>query len=395
MFLPNNEPQRLKLLNQYQILNTPQETVFDEIAQLAADICETPIALISLVDEQREWFKSKIGVNISEVPRNLSFGDYIILETEILIIPDILQDERFVNHPLVISHPYCRFYAGVPLINADGFALGSLCVMHTMPRTLNITQAKALKGLGKQVIRLLDLHQHKFLENSQEQREQAEVKLRSALAEKEVLLKEVHHRVKNNLQLVSSLLNLQAQTIKDPQILKAIQESQNRIESISLIHKNLYTNPNIGKIDIAEYINNLVTGILISYQITPGQISLQTNIDSVILNIDQAIACGLIINELISNSLKHAFSDAVSGEISISLYKNKNHDIEIIIRDNGIGLADNIGWNTTSSLGLSLVYDLVTEQLEGSITIERNQGTIFNIQFSQSTLHQSIGHGYT
>jgi len=395
MFLPNNEPQRLKLLNQYQILNTPQETVFDEIAQLAADICETPIALISLVDEQREWFKSKIGVNISEVPRNLSFGDYIILETEILIIPDILQDERFVNHPLVISHPYCRFYAGVPLINADGFALGSLCVMHTMPRTLNITQAKALKGLGKQVIRLLDLHQHKFLENSQEQREQAEVKLRSALAEKEVLLKEVHHRVKNNLQLVSSLLNLQAQTIKDPQVLKAIQESQNRIESISLIHKNLYTNPNIGKIDIAEYINNLVTGILISYQITPGQISLQTNIDSVILNIDQAIACGLIINELISNSLKHAFSDTVSGEISISLYKNKNHDIEIIIRDNGIGLADNIGWNTTSSLGLSLVYDLVTEQLEGSITIERNQGTIFNIQFSQSTLHQSIGHGYT
>ena len=258
--------------------------------------------------------------------------------------------------------------------------------MHTMPRTLNTTQAKALKGLGKQVIRLLDLHQHKFLENSQEQREQAEVKLRSALAEKEV-----HHRVKNNLQLVSSLLNLQAQTIKDPQILKAIQESQNRIESISLIHKNLYTNPNIGKIDIAEYINNLVTGILISYQITPGQISLQTNIDSVILNIDQAIACGLIINELISNSLKYAFPDAVSGEISISLYKNKNHDIEIIIRDNGIGLADNIGWNTISSLGLSLVYDLVTEQLEGSITIERNQGTIFNIQFSQSTLHQSIG----
>ncbi|MBS3027130.1 MAG: GAF domain-containing protein [Dolichospermum sp. DET50] len=167
MLLPNNERQRRKLLNQYQILNTPQETVFDEIAQLAADIFNTPIALITLVDEKREWFKSKIGVNISEVPRNLAFGSSIILEREILIIPDILQDERFVNHPLLIFHPHCRFYAGVPLINAHGFALGCLCIMDTMPRTLNITQAKALKGLGKQVIRLLDLHQHKFLENSQ------------------------------------------------------------------------------------------------------------------------------------------------------------------------------------------------------------------------------------
>ena len=100
------------------------------------------------------------------------------------------------------------------------------------------------------------------------------------------------------------------------------------------------------------------------------------------------IPCGLIINELISNSLKHAFTDSLYSVISISLHKNKNHYIEIIIRDNGIGLADNIGWNTTPSLGLSLVYDLVTEQLEGSITIERNQGTIFNIQFSQSTLHE-------
>lgn len=218
------------------------------------------------------------------------------------------------------------------------------------------------------------------------QREQAEINLRGALAEKEVLLKEIHHRVKNNLQIVSSLLHLQAQTITDPEIIKAIQDSQNRIESISLIHKNLYTNPNIGKIDIAEYINNLVAGILISYQIKPGQISLYTDIDSVVLSVDQAIACGLIINELISNALKHAFYQIDSGEISISLHKNNKHNIELIIRDNGIGLADNIDWDTTSSLGLSLVYDLATEQLEGSITIERHRGTIFKIEFSQLTL---------
>ena len=157
----------MKLLNQYQVLDTLPETRFDEIAQLAADICDTPIALIGLVDETKEWFKSKIGINVSEIPRNLAFGSHTILEKEILIIPDTLQDERFVNHPLVISHPHCRFYAGVPLINAQGFALGSLCVMDIIPRTLSVTQTKGLKGLAKQVIRLLDLHQDKFLENGQ------------------------------------------------------------------------------------------------------------------------------------------------------------------------------------------------------------------------------------
>ncbi|MBD2613018.1 MAG: PAS domain S-box protein [Nostoc sp. ZfuVER08] len=217
------------------------------------------------------------------------------------------------------------------------------------------------------------------------QRQKVEVKLRSALAEKEVLLKEVHHRVKNNLQIVSSLLQLQSHTIKDPEVIKVLRESQNRIESISLIHKNLYTSTNIGKIDIGEYINNLATSLLISYQIVPGRITLETDIDSVCLNIDQAIACGLVINELISNALKHAFPNQQAGRIQITL-RNLNNIIEMTIQDNGIGLPDNLDWRNTDSLGLSLVYDLVTEQLEGEITLERDGGTVFKIQFTQLTL---------
>nr|WP_323808652.1 histidine kinase dimerization/phosphoacceptor domain -containing protein [Nostoc sphaeroides] len=218
------------------------------------------------------------------------------------------------------------------------------------------------------------------------QRQNAQVKLKNALAEKEVLLKEVHHRVKNNLQIVSSLLQLQSQTLKDPEAIKALRESQNRIESISLIHKNLYTSANIGQIDVAEYIENLAASLLISYQILPGKIGLETDIDSVNLNVDQAIACGLVINELISNAFKHAFPNQEAGIISIAL-RNAGNNIEMTIRDNGIGLPDNLDWTTTDSLGLSLVYDLVTEQLEGDITIERNHGTVFKIQFTQLTLH--------
>ncbi|MBN4006875.1 PAS domain S-box protein [Nostoc sp. LPT] len=233
------------------------------------------------------------------------------------------------------------------------------------------------------------IQQSSILEQAQTelvQRQKAQIKLKTALAEKEVLLKEVHHRVKNNLQIVSSLLQLQSQTLKDPEIIKVLRESQNRIESISLIHKNLYTSANIGQIDVADYISNLAASLLISYQICPGKIFLETDIDSVSLNVDQAIACGLVINELISNALKHAFPNQQVGKISIALH-NTGNSIEMTIRDNGIGLPDNLDWRNTDSLGLSLVHDLVTEQLEGDITLKRDRGTVFKIKFTQLTLH--------
>jgi PAS domain S-box-containing protein len=817
MLYPENESQRLEVLNQYQILDTPPEDVFDELAQLAANFCETPIALISLVDAEREWFKSKIGLTISEVPRNISFGSYTICQNQISIIPDTLQDERFTANLLVTNNCF-RFYAGVPLINSNGFALGSLCVIDFVGRNLSRKEQVALQQLAGQVIRYLEFHRQKvkdirehkriarnledsearfraiaevipvpliisrvsdglilyanpeliktfnfssvdlatheklldlyqnladlttllqalnkygfirnnelqlkktdgtlfwaiaslqyltfngesailtvfydinerkntekklqeqneflrlifeniplmialidpngklqwvnqewenilgwkfsdfqsrdvlealypnpeyrqdvinFIQSAQRnwgdfitqmpngdilntswanvklpngqiisigkditerkrnevalktqaereqlmrtvaqrirqslnlqdilnatvqevrdllkvdrvlvyqfdqemigtimaesvepgwrvslgvqiddtcfqtgagmgyyrqkkraianiyeagltdchirllegfqvkanlvvpillevgsqdpgsdlwglliahqcshfrhweenqldlldqltvqlaiaiqqssileqaqteliQREKAEVKLRSALAEKEVLLKEVHHRVKNNLQIVSSLLQLQSNTLKDPEIIKVLRESQNRIESISLIHKNLYTSANIGEIDVADYIYNLATSLLISYQIVPSKIALETDVDAVSLNVDQAIACGLVINELISNALKHAFPNQEQGTISIAL-RNLDRRIEITIRDNGIGLPDNLDWKNAVSLGLSLVYDLVTEQLEGEINLERDRGTVFKIQFTQLT----------
>ncbi|BAY78594.1 multi-sensor signal transduction multi-kinase [Nostoc linckia NIES-25] len=858
MLFTENENQRLEVLNQYQILDTPPEKVFDGLAQLAANFCETPIALITLIDAEREWFKSKIGITTSEVARNISFGNYTILESQILIIPDTLQDERFATNPFVTSNNGFRFYAGVPLITSDGFALGTLCVIDFAVRNLNLKEQVALQNLAQQIIIHLELHRQKIIDDIQKSfnlifsqnpnpmwvfdenshpigyanhkaqlvnikditeqkqisfqesetrfraifeaipvpliisrvsdglilyinpeliktfkfsqidlanrkylleiyhnladlktllealkqhgsirnyelelrradgtsfwaiaslqyfnfnneaailtvfydisdrkkfetqlqekneflrlifeniplmialinpngqlqwvnqewesvlgrkfqdfqnsdvlevlypnpeyrqyvinfiqsaqrnwgdfkiqmrdgnlldtswtnvklpngqiigigqditerkqtelaiiaqaereqlmrtvaqrirqslnlqdilnatveevrnllkvervvvyqfdsemigtimaesvepgwtvslgveihdscfqegagieyyqgrkraianiyqagltechikllerfdvkanlvvpillevnsqnpgshiwglliahqcsrfreweenqldlldgvtvqlaiaiqqssifeqaqtelihRQKVERKLRSALAEKEVLLKEVHHRVKNNLQIVSSLLQLQSHTIKDPEVIKVLRESQNRIESISLIHKNLYTSANIGKIDVGEYIHNLATSLLISYQIVPGRIALETEIDSVSLNIDQAIACGLAINELISNALKHAFPNQQAGTIHITL-RNVNKNIEMIIQDNGIGLPDNLDWRNTGSLGLSLVYDLVTEQLEGEITLERDRGTVFKIQFTQLTL---------
>ena len=271
-----------------------------------------------------------------------------------------------------------------------GSCLWGLLVAHQCSSTRNWedNQLDLLDQLTVQIA--IAIQQSSIFQQAQNElaeRQKAEMNLRTALVEKEVLLKEIHHRVKNNLQIVSSLLQLQSQTLKDPEISRVFQDSQNRIDSISLIHKNLYISPNIGKLDVVDYVQNLVSSILMSYQIEPGKISLETNIDPVNLNIDQAIACGLVINELLSNSLKHAFPKQQTGKITINLH-DIGDKIEIIIQDNGVGLPDNLDWSNTDSLGLSLVYDLVTEQIEGSITVERHHGTIFKIQFPHLTLHQ-------
>jgi two-component system, cell cycle sensor histidine kinase and response regulator CckA len=155
-----NETRRLKVLWQYEILDTVPEEVFDDLTELAARICEAPIALISLIDEDRQWFKSKVGVTINETSRDISFCAHAIKQTDLFIIPDATQDLRFANNPLVISDPKIRFYAGAPLITPDGYALGTLCVIDKVPRELRLEQQQALRVLARHVMTQLELRRH-------------------------------------------------------------------------------------------------------------------------------------------------------------------------------------------------------------------------------------------
>lgn len=157
---PRNEKQRLKVLWQYDVLDTVPEEIFDDLTDLAAHICEAPIALISLIDEDRQWFKSKIGVTISETSRDISFCAHAILNDDLLIIPDATQDERFKKNPFVTADPKIRFYAGAPLITPDGHALGTLCVMDSVPRMLRSEQQQALRVLARHVVTQLELRRH-------------------------------------------------------------------------------------------------------------------------------------------------------------------------------------------------------------------------------------------
>ncbi len=160
--IPADEADRLAALNQYQILDTLPEQVFDDIVELAAQICGTRIALISLVDRDRQWFKAKVGLNASQTPRNVAFCAHAILQPEMFMVPDAREDARFANNPLVTDDPQIRFYAGVPLINVEGHALGTLCTIDTVPRELDAAQQNALRVLARHVMAQLELRRRQM-----------------------------------------------------------------------------------------------------------------------------------------------------------------------------------------------------------------------------------------
>ncbi|MBI5409628.1 MAG: HAMP domain-containing protein [Nitrospirae bacterium] len=210
--------------------------------------------------------------------------------------------------------------------------------------------------------------------------------LTASLEEKEVLLKEIHHRVKNNMQVISSLLSLQSGQVGDKRYAEILNESRNRIRSMALVHEKLYRSPDLASIDFNDYIKSL-SSTLLSFYDRHGSISLKTDAADVNLAVDTAIPCGLIITELVSNCLKHAFPDGRSGEVLVSFKKTAENDrgneYELIIRDNGVGIPEDLDIRKTNSLGLQLVTSLVEHQLQGRLELARSAGTGFCIRFKE------------
>jgi len=214
-------------------------------------------------------------------------------------------------------------------------------------------------------------------------RKHTEAKLKKSLAEKEVLLKEVNHRVKNNLQRILSLLRLQSKNIKDENVIKILQDSQHRVLSMALIHDQIYQAENISEINLSEYIRSLVKKLYKTYNAYLLEIVLELKLNSVTLDVDKALTCGLVINELVSNAFKHAFPQDFSAKkkLDIGLKSMGNSDIQITVFDNGVGLQKGIDLNKIKTLGLDLVVTLVEKQLQGKVTVKRDGGTKFTIKF--------------
>lgn len=210
------------------------------------------------------------------------------------------------------------------------------------------------------------------------ERKREEDKVRASLREKEILLKEIHHRVKNNLQIISSLLNLQSAHIRDPRALEVFKEGQGRVRSMALIHEKLYQSADLERVDFSEYIKNLAAYLFRSYEVHAGAVVLNVEAEDVLLGVDTAIPCGLIINELVSNSLKHAFPGGGGGSINIRLRPADAERLTLVVADDGVGLPDGFDVRSPPSLGLQLVNTLA-RQLGGEVLVSEGAGAEFSI----------------
>ena len=207
----------------------------------------------------------------------------------------------------------------------------------------------------------------------------SEDQIKKSLQEKEVLLKEIHHRVKNNLQVIISLLNLQADKLKDEAAIEAFKEANHRIYSMALVHEQLYQSEDLATIHIKEFIETMVDKLYHTYS-AMNRIDLDLKIANIGLGITTAIPCGLILNELVSNALKHGFPGQRKGMVRISFRLLENQCYKLIVEDNGIGVPNTLDIKNTKSLGMQLV-NILTAQIDGKITLDRKQGTRFTLKF--------------
>ena len=240
---------RVAALAGYRILDTPPERGFDDIVLMAARICAAPVALISLVTDDRQWFKAGLGFDACQTPIAQSVCAHALLQPGVFVIffrcqpariPDLAADPRTRDNTLVTEPPHIRFYAGARLESSEGVALGTLCVIDNLPRPAGLTpeQGLFLEALARQVM--------------------AQMELRRAVAEKELLVQEAHHRVKNSLQMVQSLLTLQAKTTAHPQAAQQLRESAARVLSFAAMHENLYRIGGAPQIDLGDYLGGLM-----------------------------------------------------------------------------------------------------------------------------------------
>lgn len=229
----------------------------------------------------------------------------------------------------------------------------------------------------------------KSLQKENIERKKAEIEISKSLHEKEVLLKEIHHRVKNNLQIVSSLFFFQSKQLTDPKIIDMFRDGQNRVKSMALIHEKLYQSGDLANIDFNEYVKKLTNFLFQSFGVNQHKIRLKNNINRVELSVDTAVPCGLIINELISNSLKHGLKDVEIGEIRIDMGYDENRRIILKVSDNGKGMPKDFDIEKSESLGLRLVNNL-TLQLNGKVEYFVNNGTMVKINFPDPNMLKKV-----
>jgi two-component sensor histidine kinase len=354
--LHEREAERLQALSRYHVLDTPAEAAFDDLTRTIAHVCHTPIAAITLVVDDRHWCKSQIGFDQQDTPIDFSFCAHAILEPEPLVIGDTTKDERFVRHPMVVGAPFLRFYAGAALETPDGWPIGTLCVLDYQPRDLADPDLEALKALARQVMVLMEL--------GRANAEQAKI-----AKEKDLLLNELQHRVKNNLQMIESLLALQIRSERSAEGRDALQRIQDRLRPLLLIDRQLQSDDPLADVDLAAFLDELCRHLVDFHGGAEGSVDLEATLEPLMMSRDRAVSIGLIVNEFVTNSFKHAFTKR-GGKLSVTLQRDADH-VLLALADDGPGLHPEA---QDAGIGLRLIPALA-EQLQGEVAWQNGAGT--------------------
>ncbi len=342
--LSETETARLTALHDYEILDSAPEPEFDEVVNLVAQLLDTPVALISLVDGDRQWFKARVGMDSPQTPLGQSICAHAIQADSLFEIPDTLDDARTAGNPLCCGElSDMRFYAGAVLKSASGHRLGTLCVLDIRPRRLTELQRRTLQVMADQVMRQLDL--------------------RRALRNEEILRDEIDHRVKNSLQTVSSLVRLYRARAREAETKEMLDAVARRVTAVAELHSALYQSELRSEIPADTYLGRVVA--LLRSQ-APEAVTLAEDLAPVRIAPDVASALAVVISEFAANSFKHAFAGVQAGRLTIRLDEGPQ-GLELFCEDNGRG-AGVAEAEEGAGIGKRLMH-AAAEQVGGKLTL--------------------------
>jgi len=356
-----DEAERLAALHRYRILDTPREPDYDDVVSLASAICNTPISVINLIDEKRQWFKAEVGLGVRETPLDTSICAHAILQEDFFEIPDTLRDPRLSDNPLCLGEPHLRFYAGALLKSSEGLPLGTLCVLDHQPRELDAHQRFALTVLARMVM--------------------TQIELTHALAGADLMMREVDHRVKNSLSLVSSMLNLQASSSDSADTRAELDIANNRVAAIADLHALLHRSPDGDSVDAATLLESIVET---TAKASSEAIGFEVQVEPLMLTAAQANSLGLLVNELVTNALRHGFRAQEPGRVVVEL-KRYEDTIAVRVSDTGGGLPE--GFSPAQSKGLGMrVAAGAARHLGGDLAVLPSaEGAVFEVRFRPET----------
>lgn len=360
-----HEPERLRALDRYDVLDSPRERDFDDIAELASEICGAPIAVVNLIGAGRQFFKAEVGLGVRETPIETSFCGHAILQEEFMLVPDASLDGRFEGNPLVTGPPGLRFYAGALLRTEEGHAIGTLCVLDYEPRVLSGQQVRALQRLARQVMTQLELR--RALRAKDELNAELKARVADLVAQRDrtsMMGREIDHRVMNSLQFISGLLTMQSKAAANADTAAQLDMAAMRVGTVARVHRHFYLDDAVETTCALEYTKRLTADL--ATVIEPATLTVggrSTPIPTTLI-----MPLGLIVNELATNAAKHG-ARAISIEIA-----PWEKGVQLVVGDDGPGLPADFDPGSRKGLGMRVVQALIAQH-DGALEFGPNGST--------------------